>query len=199
VKGYSDLKTRTCKECGKDVVGRKKWCPDCEKRLGNARRRELYRINGRYSYGQSVCPICNLPMQMWRKSQASHNRCREKIVENYNRVSRAKSGNTVGRETIINLGIDIPKGWVVHHLDENPENNNPSNLLVTSRSQHNKLHRILQYHRLLFLKENSHNPENCWNILRDHLTKAWLETAGANVIKTDDIGQSAAESLSSEE
>lgn len=37
--------------------------------------------------------------------------------------------------------------------------------------------------------------ENCWNSLRDQLTKTWLETTGVNVIKIVDIGRSAAEPL----
>ena len=37
--------------------------------------------------------------------------------------------------------------------------------------------------------------ENCWNILRDQLTTTWLETMNVNVIKTTNIGQSAAEPL----
>ena len=47
------------------------------------------------------------------------------------------------------------------------------------------------------MKKNSSNSENCWNILRDHLTKAWLETSSAKVLKISDIGQSAAEPLNS--
>ena len=45
----------------------------------------------------------------------------------------------------------------------------------------------------LWLKNHSSNPENCWDTLRDHLTKTWLEIAGVNVLKINDIGQSAAE------
>ena len=47
----------------------------------------------------------------------------------------------------------------------------------------------------LLLKNNSSNLENCWNNLRDLLTTTWLETMNVNVIKTTNIGQSAAEPL----
>ena len=50
----------------------------------------------------------------------------------------------------------------------------------------------------MFITENSSNLENCWNILRDQLTTAYLETKNANVIKITDIGQSAAELLNEE-
>jgi len=48
------------------------------------------------------------------------------------------------------------------------------------------------------LKNNSSNLENCWDILRDQLTTAYLETKSANVIKITDIGQSATEPLNEE-
>ena len=55
------------------------------------------------------------------------------------------------------------------------------------RSDHNSLHRFLQYRRSLFLKENGSNPEDCWDILRDQLTTAWFEKTGAKCLKIVDI------------
>lgn len=49
--------------------------------------------------------------------------------------------------------------------------------------------------RAALLKDKDVNSENCWNNLRDQITKTWLETTGVNVIKISDIGQSAAETL----
>ena len=57
------------------------------------------------------------------------------------------------------------------------------------------LHRYLEKNWSLLLKNNSSNLENCWNNLRDLLTTTWLETMNVNVIKTTNIGQSAAEPL----
>ena len=84
---------------------------------------------------------------------------------------------------------------IVHHLDENPNNNTITNLLILNRTQHAKLHRYLEKNWSLLLKNNSSNLENCWNNLRDLLTTTWLETMNVNVIKTTNIGQSAAEPL----
>ena len=53
--------------------------------------------------------------------------------------------------------------------------------------------------RVIFEKSRNENPENCWNNLIVPITTAWLETAGANVIKIWEIGQSAAEPLLNEE
>jgi hypothetical protein len=43
------------------------------------------------------------------------------------------------------LGIySIPKGWVVHHCDFNPHNNDISNLVLLKMGDHMKLHRYLE-------------------------------------------------------
>lgn len=40
------------------------------------------------------------------------------------------------------LGRPLPKGSVVHHIDGNPANNDPSNLVIlNSKAEHNALHR----------------------------------------------------------
>lgn len=48
--------------------------------------------------------------------------------------------------TAICLGSPLPQGWVIHHIDENSENNDPSNLMVfPSQGHHAKFHqRILK-------------------------------------------------------
>lgn len=38
----------------------------------------------------------------------------------------------------------IPREYTVHHLDENPTNNDPNNLLLIEKSAHMKLHAILR-------------------------------------------------------
>jgi hypothetical protein len=34
----------------------------------------------------------------------------------------------------------ILEGYIVHHLDHNPLNNNPSNLVLVTRAEHNRIH-----------------------------------------------------------
>lgn len=41
---------------------------------------------------------------------------------------------------------DIPDGYVVHHLDLNKLNNDPSNLIILPEMQHKELHRYLDKH-----------------------------------------------------
>lgn len=70
--------------------------------------------------------------------------------------------------------------------------------MILNRRHHAKLHRILEKNWSLLSKDNNSNLENCWNILRDQLTTAYLETRSANVVKIVDIGQSAAEPLNTD-
>ena len=43
------------------------------------------------------------------------------------------------------LGLTaIPKGWVVHHCDENPYNNDFSNLVLLTVADHARLHAALK-------------------------------------------------------
>ena len=37
----------------------------------------------------------------------------------------------------------IPKGYVVHHIDENKLNNDPENLVLLTRAQHTEVHHAL--------------------------------------------------------
>lgn len=186
-----------CIDCGKKGITERKRCKECARLYNNARAKERNIRLGRHNYGKTICPICNKEMILWRKEQGSHSTCKPKTIEDYNKIKRSPTGRTISRQLFFDYGINLSNDFIVHHLDENPNNNVPSNLIAMSRSSHNSLHRYLQYNRSLFLKENSSNFENCWNILRDHLTKAWLETSSAKVLKISDIGQSAAEPLSS--
>jgi hypothetical protein len=45
------------------------------------------------------------------------------------------------------LGYSIPKGWVVHHIDMDPTNDNITNLCLMTHAAHSKLH--MQYMRAM--------------------------------------------------
>jgi len=36
--------------------------------------------------------------------------------------------------------IEVPKGFLIHHIDKNPRNNSISNLLLVSKSEHGVIH-----------------------------------------------------------
>lgn len=186
-------KDKICIDCGEKGVKERYRCDECAKAFNRKRAKDRYKKHGRHNYGKTLCPICKKEMTLWKKKQGSHTSCRPKTIKDYNKLKRTCTGNTFANQMFIDAGIKLPPKFVVHHLDENPENNDPKNLIGISNSIHTGLHKKLQYHRSLFLKENSTNNENCWNTLRDHLTTAYLETKGAKVLRINDIGQSAAE------
>lgn len=189
-----------CIDCGRLGVHERHRCVECAKQYNRDRAKQRYSEIGRHNYGEGQCNICKKSMTLWRKDQQCHQACRKKIYDDYSKeVCRDTTVMTIGRRTIIDLGIVIPKGYVVHHLDENPLNNDTKNLVLLSRNAHCSLHRYLQQNWSLWLKNHNSNPENCWDTLRDHLTKTWLEIASVRVIKINDIGQSAAEPYENEE
>ena len=97
------------------------------------------------------------------------------------------------------LGRKLNTNEVVHHLDDNPQNNAITNLLVISRNKHAALHSYLRTQGAILSKGSIEDLENCWKSLIVPMTTAWLETAGVKVIKLWEIGQSAAEPLEKEE
>jgi hypothetical protein len=195
---------KTCKICGCNLTTERKYCKECRKQLKREYVRNRYKKmleNGekRKRYGVSICIYCGEEFIKNRPEQTAHGKCsnlhRHKTVENYNTVKRTKDGKaTLGRQLLLDLNLNL-NNMVVHHIDENPNNNVLSNLMILNKSHHAKLHRILEKNWSLLSKDNNSNLENCWNILRDQLTTTYLETNSVNVIKITDIGQSAAEPL----
>lgn len=185
---------KQCIDCGSLQIVERRRCKECVLVFNRERVKKYYKKN-KVRYGIINCSVCGESLIKGRPNQITHSKCRRKTVENYNKVSRSIFANTIGRQTILDLGFKLTSKLVVHHVNENPEDNGLVNLWIISRSKHNSLHRFLQQKWSLFLKENGSNSENCWNILRDQLTTTWLETTGVNVIKITDIGQSAAEPL----
>lgn len=45
--------------------------------------------------------------------------------------------------TAICLGQPVPQGWVIHHVDENPRNNQPENLMLFQSAQAHSRHHVL--------------------------------------------------------
>lgn len=199
---------KKCTICGKvEISDRAKYCSECRKAKKRQYAKERYaknKANGILPkrYGTAICPICGKSFTKNRPNQIFDYACylevKHKTVEDYNEVKRSSKANTVGRQTILDLGFQLGPNLCVHHIDEDPSNNQLSNLMIIGRSNHAKLHRFLENKWSLLLKDNSSNLENCWNILRGQLTTTWLETAGVNVIKIIDIGRSATEPLNKE-
>lgn len=194
-----------CQICGKELTTERKYCLECKKQRKRDYTKQRYKniiASGNHlpRYGNGICIYCGKEFIKNSPNQLGHGSCRNlnihKTVTKYNQVKRTKTGKaTIGRQIILDLGITIPKSMIVHHLDENPSNNNLSNLILINRSFHAALHRQLEKQWSLLLKNNSSNLENCWNIFRDQITTTYLETKSVKVLKISDIRQSATEPL----
>lgn len=156
---------------------------------------------GRYRHSLT-CIACSSPYLGWRNKNAlcpdCYKRKRELAAQGVatNNYENAGGGGYCWKHRKIAeelVGRKLNSSEVVHHIDENPRNNEITNLLVISRSMHGKLHLYLDTQRVILAKALNENFENCWNTLIAPMTTAWLETMGAKVIKLWEIGQSAAE------
>jgi hypothetical protein len=100
-----------------------------------------------------ICEWCHNPFTKKRPEQRFCNRSHSKIGRTRERNNGWKGGRRIhkqsGRATVLVDGKHIlehralmkaPCGKVVHHLDEDPTNNDPDNLVIMERSEHTRLH-----------------------------------------------------------
>lgn len=193
-KKVSTYKMLLCKECGKERQLGRRLCRTC-----NSKRVAKY---PRYTWSK-VCEVCKKNFPASRKRQTRCSDCYKLMQEIKARNISSNSyiyskipGHTEHRDIAERLvGRKLQTNEVVHHLDENPRNNEVQNLLVIDRRTHGKLHLYLNAQRVILEKSGIENIENCWNNLRVPMTTTWLEMANVKVIKLWEIGQSAAEPL----
>lgn len=72
-----------------------------------------------------------------------------KTNRGYYSAPRGHDGESfLHRQICADVHGPIPPGWLVHHLDEDRENNDPTNLVAVSRAEHARLHQEGQRERL---------------------------------------------------
>lgn len=62
-------------------------------------------------------------------------------------TGRKRSKHVFAHHVVVceNMGLtEIPKGWCVHHCDENPHNNDFDNLVLLTLRDHSRLHHALR-------------------------------------------------------
>lgn len=195
------MKQKHCIDCGKEEIVERRRCLVCAKAYNRERAKKIYASKKEAGiklprYGTGICAYCGKEMVLNKPNQLMHKKCYLAFVKkpDYNVWKRDKKGSMIGRSTFI-MYKSIPEDWVVHHIDEDPENNDTTNLIALSRSDHNKLHAYLRRIRSALLKDNVRMDENCWKTLRVQETTTWLEMTSVNVLKISEIGQSASELL----
>lgn len=85
--------------------------------------------------------ICKV--KYWRGKNHS---CYRDNIKGYRKISIG--GKRFKQHKLIlenKIGRKLKKNEVTHHLDENKSNNNPSNLIVLTKSEHRCIHNYLRY------------------------------------------------------
>jgi hypothetical protein len=191
-------KTLKCIKCSQDRDVGRKMCRSCYLEHKRSLEKNRYKKHGRKNY-QKTCAACKLGFEAWRKKQIFCLDCHKlklkfaaesKSTNNYKNIGGKNEHRSIA-ESI--LGYKLSYNMVVHHVDDNPKNNEISNLMVMDRRTHGRLHQYLDYQRVIIEKSMNENCGNCWKTLIASMTTAWLETTSAKVLKLWEIGQSAAE------
>lgn len=197
-----------CKQCGQTRKLGRKLCSKCNSQRVIASNIKT-RGSKRYEY-LLMCTACNMQYKAHRKAQKFCSACwslRGDLAAQTRSTNEYLGGRMIAgiyrhehraiAERVMRRNLQTNE--IVHHIDDNPKNNDLGNLIVMDRRTHGKLHKYLDDQRVILEKSGNDNLGNCWNNLIDPMTTAWLETTGAKVIKLSDLGQSAAEPFSNGE
>jgi len=178
------MTTKNCIICGKSKTVGRRYCNECYL----SRKREQYKIRGRYSYGKSNCIICNVEITLWRKDQKYCKICcKTSTTSNFGSI--ANNYENGGGDGYCWMHRRIAEGLlerklqtneVVHHIDENPKNNELNNLIVLTRSSHSRLHWFLRLQKDIL--KTTAETEFIWDEIRQSLTVAWIETSNIKTI-----------------
>lgn len=191
----------TIKECRNQCVEGRRYCREHYLERKRQQAKERYEVNGRYMY-LNECEACHNKFKACRKASRFCPSCRQEMRDTGYIKNNYENANGHGycwkhrriAEEILNRKLSTNE--VVHHLDNDSNNNNITNLIVISRPTHTKLHHFLNEQRVILEKSLNENFENCWKSLIVPMTTTWLETASVKVIRIWEIGKSAAEPLS---
>lgn len=197
-------KPKKCIKCNQERDVGRKMCRVCYLEHKRNYAQERYKNDPSIRRRKIICEVCKQEYLGWRKEQKycsdcwklSRNLAKETLNTNQYKFIGRKCEHRLIAESILGK---LSYNMVVHHVDDNPKNNDVKNLMVMDRKTHIRLHQYLDLQRAIIEKSMNENRGNCWNTLIVPMTTAWLETTSAKVIKLWEIGQSAAEPLLNEE
>lgn len=182
----SDL---VCKECGLPRQLGRRLCRPCNLE----RLKKIAKSKPRYTWDK-ICVACSVKFSGWRKKQEICSDCYKYMINmisennSTNNYSYSKiPGRTAHRElaeSILNRNLTYNE--VIHHVDDNPKNNDPENLILLSRSDHGKLHKHLNLQHLIMVK-NTDIGDISWVDSILVITNKWLEEMNIDFCKLSDI------------
>lgn len=186
------MKNLICIQCNNIREKGRRYCRNCYL----IKKREEAKNRPRYCYNH-ICVFCNNDFIAWRKSQVQCGKCYKKnkikiSKKNYIYDKKGKLEHRVIAESIISRKLDINE--CVHHLDDNPKNNNLNNLVVISRENHGKLHAFLRFQKIIYDKfsKDYFNKDDSWETILVPLNLLWLEIKNINFIRLSEISSNPA-------
>jgi hypothetical protein len=161
-----------CINCNMPRDKGRKLCKKCYLEIKRRSAKEHYNKFGRYNYGIVECERCKKEIRLCRKDQKLCLDCIIKIENELgnnttnNYIIAPKTSKTYHRVLMEEaLKRSLHYNEIVHHMDEDIYNNELSNLVVISRSNHFKLHKILikyKYENKNYIKEDIISLTNSW-------------------------------------
>lgn len=140
-----------CSSCGKEREKGRKQCKPCYLEIARKRQANRFLLNGRH-YFKFNCVGCDKEFKAWRRTQIICPDCFDRSTKQNNELAEvnyvflhSKHEHRLIAKSI--LGRELEKDEVVHHIDENPKNNNLDNLMILTIKDHASLHAYL--HRKL--------------------------------------------------
>lgn len=76
------------------------------------------------------------------------------------------SGRLVHRRVCREAWGPYPYNWVVHHIDENKQNNHPDNLIAMPRDMHSHIHKIMRKNKIHLTRKNVESVLKGWGAAR---------------------------------
>jgi len=169
---------RVCIDCGKQGVHKRRRCLECVRKY-NRQRAKVY-------YHRGVCGIscanCGNVIKRPRQGQLLCSKCARtststtpiKSCGDYVYIGGLKENGSEWEHRIIAsflISRSLESGEAVHHINEDPEDNSFTNMIVTSRSLHSSLHAQLRNQRNQLIIDNDMGS---WPGVRVCFTLEWI-------------------------
>lgn len=189
------MKTCIVDGCNLEVTANRRYCRFHYLQRHREQSRKNYN-KGRYTTYKGICMLCNKAFYGFRKDQLF---CSRSCYLKANRLTSMNASNNYEpaggggycfkhrklAEQKLNRALTYNE--IVHHLDGNATNNEYSNLIVLSRSDHTKLHAFLIRYKINVLKEHLSDISEKWNNQIITVSLVWLESSNIKYIRLSDI------------
>jgi hypothetical protein len=80
-----------------------------------------------------------------------------------------KTGKLVHRQVCWKANGPFPRNWVVHHVDHDKKNNDPSNLVALPRELYDKLYKSMERNHVKFDRESIKRTLELWKSAKQRL------------------------------